>query len=222
MPYVVEFAGGHDCSVWPQEALPALEPAFKATGRLVCDVATAIMGHCDSIIQQRKQHACGSVTARAAAPQHCSGQGPFALQNTQAAGSATWTPASSAAASVDTLPVVVSAARVTDAGTGNQCGSGLNSAAGEQCAAGEPKVGYKRHSPSSDCPIDPGRASSPTCDSSATCCGATVGGSASGDIAACIHVAVSEQKSNKARLLYYYPPDPATYHQAGDLSLIHI
>ena len=43
-----------------------------------------------------------------------------------------------------------------------------------------------------------------------------MGGSASGDIAACIHVAVSEQKSNKARLLYYYPPDPATYHQAGD------
>lgn len=40
-------------NVWPSDSLPKLEPAFKALGCTICSVATLLLQHCDSLIQQQ-------------------------------------------------------------------------------------------------------------------------------------------------------------------------
>jgi hypothetical protein len=81
--------------------------------------------------------------------------------------------------------------------------------------ASEPTVGLKNPHPSSDSSVPLTKGLSP-CDSSASQYEPPSGLSTPAGHVARIHVPVSEQMSNKARLLYYFPPDPATYHLAGD------
>ena len=40
-------------NVWPGEALPELEPAFKELGRLMMDVGLRLTEHCDQYVAQR-------------------------------------------------------------------------------------------------------------------------------------------------------------------------
>jgi hypothetical protein len=82
--------------------------------------------------------------------------------------------------------------------------------------ASEPKVGDKRPHPSSDSSMPCKQGPSPTCDSTTSQCEPASDLSTPASRTARIYVPVSAQMSNKARLLHYFPPDPATYHLAGD------
>ena len=43
----------HRPNIWPGEALPELEPAFKELGRLMMDVGLRLTEHCDRHVAQR-------------------------------------------------------------------------------------------------------------------------------------------------------------------------
>eukprot|EP00892_Ulva_mutabilis_P009428 jgi/Ulvmu1/6858/UM031_0063.1 len=48
-------------NVWPSNSLPDLEPAFKALGRTMCEIATLLLQHCDCLIQQQQASSALSV-----------------------------------------------------------------------------------------------------------------------------------------------------------------